>query len=366
MLDQLIEVLFRSKPLAVAASLASIMAVAIPSLVWIQKRRRSGKRIAYSVRTSIVPLGDRLNGWSLARISEVSVWNAGTEIINDVDLAIKAPLAIVVKPGPANRADLTFQSDPANGFQITPQGSRILIEFDYFGPGEGLKVTLLHSNASSVEVGGAIKGFGAPQVARRSPFKNIPAFSEIESMLAEAEMLPWRQSHSQVRASPESRPKPHDSIPVPPREADLTWNGRSILNPMPDVASRRKRLAAVLTEVGGLAVPAAIATFCLQFGRVPDLVLTFFVLLCVFVLVSKTTAALCGTDSVGLHCFRLRVVSFDGRSASRAQRIQRLLAGTIGVAALGLGIIWSLGDQDTLCWHDHVSQSFVSPNAPDI
>jgi len=66
-------------------------------------------------------------------------------------------------------------------------------------------------------------------------------------------------------------------------------------------------------------------------------------------------------DTVGAAWRSLRLLDFDGRPATREQRIRRLAAEMLGTAALGLGILWALGDREKLTWHDHISRTFLSP-----
>jgi len=66
-------------------------------------------------------------------------------------------------------------------------------------------------------------------------------------------------------------------------------------------------------------------------------------------------------DSVG-SCWRgLRLLHFDGRLPTREQRLRRLAAELLSTGALGLGLLWALGDHEKLTWHDHISKTFPSP-----
>jgi len=63
-------------------------------------------------------------------------------------------------------------------------------------------------------------------------------------------------------------------------------------------------------------------------------------------------------DSPGLQATGLRLVDFDGRRPRRRQRIIRQLASILSLCAAGVGIAWALVDDETLTWHDHISQTF--------
>jgi uncharacterized RDD family membrane protein YckC len=74
----------------------------------------------------------------------------------------------------------------------------------------------------------------------------------------------------------------------------------------------------------------------------------------------KMLYAVAGTDSPGMRWSQLRLLNFDGLPATREERISRVAAGTLSVAAAGLGVLWALVDEETLSWHDHISKTFVS------
>jgi len=63
-------------------------------------------------------------------------------------------------------------------------------------------------------------------------------------------------------------------------------------------------------------------------------------------------------DSPGLQAAGLRLVDFDGRRPQRRQRIIRQAASILSLCAAGVGIAWALVDDESLTWHDHISQTF--------
>jgi len=68
----------------------------------------------------------------------------------------------------------------------------------------------------------------------------------------------------------------------------------------------------------------------------------------------------CG-DSPGMRWSRLALINFDGQAPTRKQRLTRTLSGFLSLAAGGLGLLWSLVDEETLTWHDHISKTFPTP-----
>jgi len=66
-------------------------------------------------------------------------------------------------------------------------------------------------------------------------------------------------------------------------------------------------------------------------------------------------------DTAGQHWTHLRLVNFDGQRPTRTQRFYRLASGLLSLLAAGIGLLWSLVDEETLTWHDHISKTFPTP-----
>jgi uncharacterized RDD family membrane protein YckC len=62
----------------------------------------------------------------------------------------------------------------------------------------------------------------------------------------------------------------------------------------------------------------------------------------------------------GLRLARLRLVRFDGSPAQRRVRRWRVLASYLSAFSLGLGYLWSILDEDGLCWHDRITRTHFS------
>ncbi|MGE5489322.1 MAG: RDD family protein [bacterium] len=74
--------------------------------------------------------------------------------------------------------------------------------------------------------------------------------------------------------------------------------------------------------------------------------------------------ALAGTNTAGMACCRLAVVSFDGVPARPRARVARLFWAVVGMASVGLGIAWALLDDERLTWHDMITKTFPTPLEP--
>lgn len=66
-------------------------------------------------------------------------------------------------------------------------------------------------------------------------------------------------------------------------------------------------------------------------------------------------------QTVGMQMARLRVSTFDGRTPNWGERKQRAILTVLSCASIGLGFLWAFIDEDSLCWHDRATKTFVTP-----
>lgn len=76
--------------------------------------------------------------------------------------------------------------------------------------------------------------------------------------------------------------------------------------------------------------------------------------------VYKLAYALAGRLTPGLAGARLELVGVYGQRPTLAMRLQRLFGGCISVAGGFMGLLWAVCDQETLTWHDHISNTFLT------
>jgi uncharacterized RDD family membrane protein YckC len=60
----------------------------------------------------------------------------------------------------------------------------------------------------------------------------------------------------------------------------------------------------------------------------------------------------------GMMYAGIGLCTFDERSPTRAQLRRRLVAMLLSILPVGLGLVWSLFDEDHLSWHDRFSQTY--------
>jgi uncharacterized RDD family membrane protein YckC len=74
--------------------------------------------------------------------------------------------------------------------------------------------------------------------------------------------------------------------------------------------------------------------------------------------------AIAGAETMGMHCTRLKLLTFDGYRPDRKQRLIRLAGSSLGLCSV-IGLAWSLVDEECLGWQDHISRTFPSPRDAD-
>ena len=67
---------------------------------------------------------------------------------------------------------------------------------------------------------------------------------------------------------------------------------------------------------------------------------------------------LTGSETAGERWTGLRLINFDGSPIDRRERAIRFAAACLSLCSAGLGLIWSLADEESLTWHDHMSKTF--------
>ncbi len=63
----------------------------------------------------------------------------------------------------------------------------------------------------------------------------------------------------------------------------------------------------------------------------------------------------------GLLLARLELTRFDGSPAGRGLRRWRVLASYLSAISLGMGYGWVFLDEDSLCWHDRITHTYLAP-----
>jgi uncharacterized RDD family membrane protein YckC len=71
--------------------------------------------------------------------------------------------------------------------------------------------------------------------------------------------------------------------------------------------------------------------------------------------------ALAGAETMGMRWTRLKLLTFDGFPPDPKQRLMRFAGSTLSLCTL-IGLMWSLVDEESLGWQDHISRTFPTPS----
>src|SRR5215831_4758588 len=74
--------------------------------------------------------------------------------------------------------------------------------------------------------------------------------------------------------------------------------------------------------------------------------------------------ALAGTETPGMRFAHLRLTTFDGFPPDSRQRLWRFFGSCITRCTV-LGLLWSLADEESLAFQDHMSRTFPTPDEGD-
>lgn len=213
---------------------------------------------------------------------------------------------------------------------------------------------------------------GAGSNSRVIAFESLTSRAERQSIHARAAGLsrpaPLKSERIQVRHARPARTQAFDQrkLEFDGQEDILPQPRRSLICDAP-VAPARLRLEATFIDGCLIAIPCLVAflVFAYASGSVFDLVRTdryalplLAASLGTIPILYKLLWVIAGCDSFGMQRAGLCLVDFDGNPPSRSRRYQRFIGSLLSLSAAGIGLIWSLVDEDRLAWHDHISNTF--------
>jgi uncharacterized RDD family membrane protein YckC len=70
------------------------------------------------------------------------------------------------------------------------------------------------------------------------------------------------------------------------------------------------------------------------------------------------------TETAGMHWTHLRLTTFDGDRPDLRHRVIRFAGSCLSICTV-VGVLWSLVDEESLTWQDHISGTFPTPRLLD-
>jgi hypothetical protein len=135
--------------------------------------------------------------------------------------------------------------------------------------------------------------------------------------------------------------------------------------PLQSAALSLRFLAAL---VDGTIIAMAAALFGFIFWKVTAVRPPLFQILglaggvvCVFWAAYQYLLIVYAGNTPGLRVAGLELTRFDGTATGRSLRRWRMLASYLSAASLGMGYAWLFLDEDSLCWHDRITHTYLAP-----
>jgi hypothetical protein len=169
-----------------------------------------------------------------------------------------------------------------------------------------------------------------------------------------------------------------DAVPPPPALGGIT------IEPVPPPEPEKRlgvdvplkmapiglRLFAALTDT--LIISTAAALFGLIFWKIAEIRPPRFQLiemsaglLFLFWATYQYLLIVYNARTPGLRLARLELSHFDGTPTRRSLRRWRVLASFLSAVSLGMGYVWLFLDEDSLCWHDRITRTYLAPRKSD-
>ena len=82
---------------------------------------------------------------------------------------------------------------------------------------------------------------------------------------------------------------------------------------------------------------------------------------CVFWAAYQYLLIVYAAGTPGLRIAGLQLARFDGTATTRSRRRWRVLACYLSALSLGMGYAWVFLDEDSLCWHDRITHTYLAP-----
>jgi len=152
-----------------------------------------------------------------------------------------------------------------------------------------------------------------------------------------------------IEGEREPEPAKQPGIDIPLRSAPMTQRLTAAGIDAVIVLSALVMFAAVVFKIAAVVPPLQLSV------TASALMLAIFWSAYQFVMIVYT-----GTTP-GLRLAHLHLSRFDGTRVPRALRRWRALGSILSGLSLGLGYAWCFLDEDALCWHDRITNTYLAP-----
>ena len=155
-----------------------------------------------------------------------------------------------------------------------------------------------------------------------------------------------------------------ESVDESPRKPQEKPAAQAAAAPELELAPLSQRLMAAVVN-GALVMGAILGAAVVAAANVKDLPplreieLGSVVALVVAGLLYQMLFSTLASGTPGMKYARISLCTFDGLIPTRAQRCRRLGALLLSLLPVGLGVVWTIFDEDRLSWHDRLSGTYL-------
>lgn len=173
-----------------------------------------------------------------------------------------------------------------------------------------------------------------------------------------------------MEASTDSQPSLDFLPPAPPSARKLGTSVEAVIFCDAQVAVPIHRACAAVIDISMIVIAFGffLTTFHLLGGALAWDKVTILVIAVAAGLISVFYGfvwAWAGGETLGMRATHLKLINFDGYPPDRVARWMRYVGACLSYSAGGLGILWSLVDEESLAWHDHISKTFPTFRGPE-
>ena len=229
-----------------------------------------------------------------------------------------------------------------------------------------------------------------PSQPSSAPAHAIPVQGSLFPVRSQSNVIPF-EAYVPPKPAPRTRPKPATGTNATPgkppaRRASRTPAGQERLDFLPPAPPKPRTLGTSVEAVIYCEAPVAttlhravagaldwsmvligyglfLATFFLMGGTISLNKLNLMIFggaLLLLGFLYGWVFAIAGSETPGMQWTQLRLTTFDGFRPELRQRLLRFAGSCLSLCTV-VGLLWSLADEESLTWQDHISRTFPTP-----
>ncbi len=229
-----------------------------------------------------------------------------------------------------------------------------------------------------------------PSQPPRAPAHAIPVQGSLFPVRSQSNVIPF-EAYVPPKPAPRPRPKTASGTNATPgkppaRRASRTPAGQERLDFLPPAPPKPRTLGTSVEAVIYCEAPVAttlhravagaldwsmvligyglfLATFFLMGGTISLNKLNLMIFggaLLLLGFLYGWVFAIAGSETPGMQWTQLRLTTFDGFRPELRQRLLRFAGSCLSLCTV-VGLLWSLADEESLTWQDHISRTFPTP-----